>query len=207
MRKKHPSLIIASEKMKFNDLLDDPVVRIQKDYYVILYLFFAVYLPVACPVFLWNEKWSRAILIGYFFRYLSSLHCTWFVNSTAHMFGIRPYNKNIQPRENPFVSYAAFGEGYHNYHHTFPFDYRTSEDGVSFNLSRHFIDLCAKFGLAYDLKKVSDETIKSSKAKASLHCHSHRQVNHLDGKVICEEKHLILPDVSFTNNCIINKDK
>lgn len=182
MRKKHPSLKLASDKMQFNDLLDDPVVRFQKDNYAALYLIFAVVLPVAVPIFIFGEIWYRSILLAYFLRYLSSLHCTWFVNSTAHMFGIRPFNTKIQARENAFVAYAAFGEGYHNFHHTFPFDYRTSEDGTRFNLSRHFIDLCATLGLAYDLKKVSLNAVESSKAKTSAlekQQHTHQQQNQL----------------------------
>lgn len=46
----------------------------------------------------------------------------------AHMFGDQPYNPHISPRENPFVSYGAFGEGFHNYHHSFPWDYKTRYD-------------------------------------------------------------------------------
>ena len=187
MRKKHPSLRLASDKMHFDDLLNDPVVRFQKDNYAILYLIFAVAFPVAVPIFIFGEIWYRSILLAYFLRYLSSLHCTWFVNSTAHMFGIRPFNTKIQARENAFVAYAAFGEGYHNFHHTFPFDYRTSEDGTRFNLSRHFIDLCATLGLAYDLKKVSSNSVESSKSKTLAlnrehehhhHHHHHHQEQH-----------------------------
>lgn len=36
-------------------------------------------------------------------RYVVSLHNTWLVNSLAHRSGSRPYNRNIQPRENTLV--------------------------------------------------------------------------------------------------------
>ena len=52
------------------------------------------------------------------------LHATWLVNSAAHMFGMKPYDTGIGPVENRAVSLLALGEGFHNYHHTFPFDYR-----------------------------------------------------------------------------------
>lgn len=52
---------------------------------------------------------------------------TWLVNSVAHMWGQRPYDAHINPSENWLVSIGAHGEGWHNYHHTFPFDYKTSE--------------------------------------------------------------------------------
>lgn len=56
-----------------------------------------------------------------------------------------------------------FPEGYHNYHHVFPFDYSASELTWKhdLNLSTLFIDTCAKLGLAYNLKKVDDKVVKS----------------------------------------------
>lgn len=51
------------------------------------------------------------------------------------------------------------GEGYHNYHHTFPFDYATSEFGYRLNITTAFIDLMCFMGLARDPKKVSEEMI------------------------------------------------
>lgn len=53
------------------------------------------------------------------------------------------------------------GEGWHNYHHTFPWDYKTSELWkYSVNLTAFWIDVFAKLGLAYDLKTPSKELIK-----------------------------------------------
>lgn len=55
----------------------------------------------------------------------------------------------IKSVENKIVSLAALGEGWHNYHHVFPWDYRTSELGCV-NWSTAFIDAFAKIGWAYD---------------------------------------------------------
>lgn len=47
----------------------------------------------------------------------------------------------------------AFGEGWHNYHHVFPWDYKAAELGdYRLNFSTGFIDFCAWLGLAYNLK-------------------------------------------------------
>lgn len=55
----------------------------------------------------------------------------------------------------------AFGEGWHNYHHVFPWDYKTAELGnYRMNLTTAFIDFFAKIGWAYDLKSVSTEIIE-----------------------------------------------
>ena len=152
MHKKHPAVVAAAKKLDFNDLLEDPVVRFQSDHYTLLYLLFALFIPCAVPVLMWGERPIVSFFFCYVSRYVTSLHCTWFVNSTAHMFGYRPYDPTIEPRENAYVSYGALGEGYHNYHHTYPSDYRTSEDGKFWNLTKAFIDLMARMDLAFELK-------------------------------------------------------
>lgn len=90
------------------------------------------------------------------------------MNSAAHLWGHRPYDKNIGPRENNSVVYLAFGEGYHNYHHVFPWDYSASEYGFgyNFNLTTFLIDLFERCGLAYDLKKPSRKTIDAKKLRS-----------------------------------------
>lgn len=63
--------------------------------------------------------------------------------------------------------WATLGAAYHNFHHTFPYDYTASEFGPStnFNLNTVLIDFCAKIGLAYDLKRASPQTIAHWKHK------------------------------------------
>ena len=53
------------------------------------------------------------------------------------------------------------GEGFHNYHHAFPWDYSASELGPLdvFNPCTAMIDLFAKIGCAWDLKKVKPSIV------------------------------------------------
>lgn len=70
--------------------------------------------------------------------------------------------RTIRPSNNIFVAIVAYGEGWHNYHHVFPWDYKTSEFGdYSLNFTTAFIDFFAKIGWAYDLKTVSKEMIEN----------------------------------------------
>nr|CAD7575621.1 unnamed protein product [Timema californicum] len=65
------------------------------------------------------------------------------------------------PRENVYVALMSLGEGWHNYHHCFPFDYRASEYGsFTKNISAVVIKALAMTGLAYDLKSASDKMIR-----------------------------------------------
>src|SRR5438105_3230451 len=135
-------------------------------------MLFALILPTFLPIYLWGESLGVAFLLAVVVRYVTCLHNTWFVNSAAHMFGDRPYNPRIASRQNVAVSFGALGEGerfkspwckvvmcgiscslgYHNYHHTYPWDYATSELGKgSLNFTREFINMMARLGLAYDL--------------------------------------------------------
>lgn len=51
------------------------------------------------------------------------------------------------------MALLAFGEGWHNYHHAFPWDYKAAELGnYRLNFSTAFIDACALLGQAYDMK-------------------------------------------------------
>src|SRR5690349_2141299 len=54
MRKKHPELKLKAKTLDFSDLLDDPVVKIQKDYYYLFYALFTFFIPVAIPVYCWG---------------------------------------------------------------------------------------------------------------------------------------------------------
>ncbi|XP_025152596.1 acyl-CoA Delta(11) desaturase-like [Harpegnathos saltator] len=61
-------------------------------------------------------------------------------------------DRHIKPTNNVMVSIVSFGEGSHNYHHMFPWDYKASEFGThTYNFPAMFIDFFAKIGWTYDL--------------------------------------------------------
>ena len=59
------------------------------------------------------------------------------------------------------VPFLSSGEGFHNYHHTFPYDYATSEFGMKLNLTTCFIDLMCFLGLATDRKRASRDIVQA----------------------------------------------
>lgn len=71
----------------------------------------------------------------------------------------------IGPAENKTVAYLAIGEGWHNYHHVFPWDYKASEFRASPNWTTQFLNFFAWIGWAYDLKSPSAELIKNISEK------------------------------------------
>lgn len=127
-------------------------------YYKTLILLLCFFLPSYLPYYLWGESGYVAFYLT-LWRYTLVLNATWLVNSAAHMWGNRPYDSRINPAENMFVAFFATGEGFHNYHHTFPHDYQTSEFGWKINMTTIFIDLMSLIGQAYDLRKIPVDVV------------------------------------------------
>ncbi|KAJ8346350.1 hypothetical protein SKAU_G00277510 [Synaphobranchus kaupii] len=163
--RKHQDVIEKGKKLDMSDLLADPVVLFQRKYYKTSVLVMCFMVPMLVPWYLWDETLWNSYFLSSILRYSVSLNVTWLVNSAAHMYGNRPYDENINPRENRFVTFWAIGEGFHNYHHTFPFDYSTSEFGLRYNPTTCFIDLMCWLGLASNRKRASPEMIKARKLR------------------------------------------
>lgn len=165
--RKHPEVKEKGKGIDMSDLENNPILAFQKKYYTVLMPLICFILPTVIPVVCWNETWSNAYFIPAVLRYVFTLNMTWLVNSAAHFFGSKPYDKYINPAENKGVAIMALGEGWHNYHHTFPWDYKTAELGnYSFNFTTAFINIFAKIGWAYDLKTASNDMVKKRVEKS-----------------------------------------
>jgi stearoyl-CoA desaturase (delta-9 desaturase) len=162
--RKSPEVIEAEKKIDISDLENDPVVKFQYENYEWMTVVVGIIIPTAAAMYFWDESLIHAFHIPVVLRSLVSQHLTFCVNSVAHMFGYRPYDKSIKPTQSLFVALFMNGEGWHNYHHSFPWDYRADEfGGISryfLNSTTGFIDLCAMLGLASDLKTASQGVIK-----------------------------------------------
>ncbi|XP_063832579.1 acyl-CoA Delta(11) desaturase-like [Ostrinia nubilalis] len=161
MTKKSEEVKRQGNSIDMSDLYNNPVLRFQKKYAVPLIGTICFILPTFIPMYFWgetlNNAWHMNIL-----RYVLSLHATWCVNSVAHKWGYKPYDKNILPSQNILLSTAMLGEGFHNYHHVFPWDYQAAELGnKKFNHTTYFIDFFAWVGWAYDLKSSSEEVVRN----------------------------------------------
>lgn len=153
--KKDPKVIEAGKKLDMSDLDKDPVVVFQKS----LDPWFSLFMCFVFPSLVASYGWNESILASYFvaggLRYVFILHSTWLVNSAAHLWGSHPYDPTINPAENRFVAVISQGEGWHNWHHAYPYDYAASELGADnqYNPTKMFIDFCAFVGLVKDRKR------------------------------------------------------
>ncbi|XP_055447576.1 acyl-CoA desaturase 3 [Psammomys obesus] len=157
--RKHPAVKEKGGKLDMSDLKAEKLVMFQRRYYKPGVLLLCFILPTLVPWYCWGETFRHSLYVATFLRYAVVLNATWLVNSAAHLYGYRPYDKSIDPRENVLVSFGSLGEGFHNYHHAFPYDYSASEYRWHVNFTTFFIDCMAALGLAYDRKKVSKAAV------------------------------------------------
>lgn len=106
------------------------------------------------------QDYLGAFLLVVWFRLFMLHHSTWFINSLAHTWGDKPFCQEQSAVNNYIISLLTFGEGYHNYHHTFANDYRNGIRWYHFDPTKWLIWGMSKCGLAKGLRKVDWYSIK-----------------------------------------------
>ena len=66
-------------------------------------------------------------------------HATWCVNSVAHWFGKHTFDDTISPKDHFVTGLLTLGEGYHNFHHEFPSDFRNGVHWYDYDPTKWFI--------------------------------------------------------------------
>ena len=82
-----------------------------------------------------------------------------FINSFAHTFGTKTYDKDVSARDNWLGAFLTGGEGYHSFHHKFPNDYRNGVRWYHLDPSKWFIWISSRFGWVWALKRASKPRI------------------------------------------------
>jgi stearoyl-CoA desaturase (delta-9 desaturase) len=139
------------------DLQEKSAIKFQNKYYFYIGGVIGFGIPLAIG-FLYNRPLG-ALLWGGFLRVTLVHHATFFINSLCHYVGRRPYNFDSTARDSWFVSLFTFGEGYHNYHHTFQWDYRNGIKWFAFDPSKWIINILSFAGITHDLKTAQDYLI------------------------------------------------
>ena len=154
MLEKHPDVIKVGKKNNTKDLLDDWVIQFQIKLYPWWDQFWCFIVPGLYGMWRINCTFLTSVLIFGFSRWCISAHITFCINSIAHTFGYKPYNKDISARENVLASLLT-SEGWHNWHHIYPWDYAASEYNWfrQWNPAKLFIDFGYLIGQTYDLKR------------------------------------------------------
>jgi stearoyl-CoA desaturase (delta-9 desaturase) len=92
-------------------------------------------------------------------RVVAVQHCTFLINSLCHTMGSQPYSSKGSARDSLLMAFFTFGEGYHNFHHTFQHDYRNGIKPWQWDPTKWTIWTLSKLGLVEDLRQVAPEKI------------------------------------------------
>ena len=90
-------------------------------------------------------------------------HGTFLINSAAHIWGTQPYSEENSSRDSFWLAFLTFGEGYHNFHHTFQADYRNGHKWYHMDPSKWWIQSFKYLGLNTDLKSTPEHSIEIAK--------------------------------------------
>ncbi|KAI9274165.1 stearoyl-CoA desaturase [Sporodiniella umbellata] len=158
------------------DLKVDPIVAFQHNYYP----YFALGMGFLFPTLIAGLGWGD-FRGGFFYSGVARLvfvhHATFCVNSLAHYLGEASFDDHNTPRDHWVTAFATLGEGYHNFHHQFPQDYRNAIKYTQYDPTKWLIIVLSWFGLAYELKEfpanevnkgiifMKEKKIKAEKAK------------------------------------------
>ncbi|KAJ2252643.1 stearoyl-CoA 9-desaturase [Coemansia sp. RSA 454] len=134
-----------------SDLKTDPLIRWQHKYYPLLVLIFSVAIPILIAGLGWGD-WRGGFFYAAVLRMVLFHHATFCINSLAHTIGRHTYDNVQTARDSWITALVTMGEGYHNFHHQFPNDYRNAIRFYQYDPTKWFIRIASTMGLAYDLK-------------------------------------------------------
>jgi stearoyl-CoA desaturase (delta-9 desaturase) len=142
------------------DLQKDRLAWLQHEYYVPIAIFMSFALPAIIGyVYGGVNAALGAFLLSGFARVVLVHHSTFCINSLCHWIGDRPYSSHCSARDSFLMAIFTFGEGYHNFHHEFQYDYRNGVKPWQYDPTKWAIWLLNKVGLVSNLRTVPEEKI------------------------------------------------
>ncbi|ODV80957.1 stearoyl-CoA desaturase [Suhomyces tanzawaensis NRRL Y-17324] len=142
-----------------SDLSSDWVVSFQHRHYLVIMLLSAFVLPTLIAGIFWGDYWGGFIYGGILKTFVIQ-QATFCVNSLAHWIGLQPFDDRRTPRDHFLTAFITFGEGYHNFHHEFPSDYRNALKWYQYDPTKVVIWALCKVGLAWNLQTFSQNAIE-----------------------------------------------
>jgi stearoyl-CoA desaturase (Delta-9 desaturase) len=154
---------VAHEVWPVPDLQRDRMVMFQHNYYPWVGMFAGLVIPTLIG-WAFGDPIGAFILAGGL-RLVFVYHVTFSINSFAHTLGTQPYSDRNSSRDSFIAAMLSMGEGYHNFHHTFPADYRNGVRAYQFDPSKWTIRALAALGLAKNLKRTPGVVVLRARLK------------------------------------------
>ncbi|POW16916.1 hypothetical protein PSHT_06564 [Puccinia striiformis] len=150
-----------------SDLSRNQVVRWQHRWYLPLIFGMGFLFPTMVAGLGWND-WRGGFFYAGAARLLFVHHSTFCVNSLAHWLGEAPFDDKHTPRDHIITAFVTIGEGYHNFHHEFPQDFRNAIRWYQYDPTKWFIAIAAFLGLATELKTFPDNEVRKGQYSMKL---------------------------------------
>ncbi|KAI9833560.1 MAG: stearoyl-CoA 9-desaturase [Phylliscum demangeonii] len=147
-----------------SDLNEDPVVVWQHRHYVNSVIFMALIFPALVAWLGWGDGFGGFVYAG-ILRVFFVQQATFCVNSLAHWLGDQPFDDRNSPRDHILTAVITLGEGYHNFHHEFPSDYRNAIEWFQYDPTKWTIWACKQLGLAHNLKQFKANEIEKGRVQ------------------------------------------
>jgi stearoyl-CoA desaturase (delta-9 desaturase) len=143
-----------------SDLWEVRSIRLQHRWYAVLAIGAGLVLP-AVIASAWGDPIGGLLVVG-LLRAAVLLQATFCVNSLAHLVGSNEFDQRASARNSTFTALVTFGEGYHSYHHRFPFDFRNGVRWWQYDPSKWLINGLAKARLVTGLRRASTDRIAAA---------------------------------------------
>lgn len=154
----------AAPEQRLKDLARYPSIRFQHRWYAPIAIGFGLVLP-ALVAWTWGDFWGGLFVAGTL-RAVVVLQGTFCVNSLAHFWGARSFDRAGTARDNPVTALITFGEGYHSFHHRFQADYRTGIRWFDYDPAKWTVWVLERLRLARDVRRTSREAITAARLPA-----------------------------------------
>jgi len=148
-------------KVDISDLNNNSVVVFQHVHYLRLALFFGLGLPILVAGLFWGD-WLGGFVYASCARMVFVHTATFFINSLAHTIGRQTYSTRHSSYDSIITAITTLGEGYHNYHHEFPMDYRNGVCWYQYDPTKWIVWAFSWTGLVWSLVRTpQNEIIKA----------------------------------------------
>jgi stearoyl-CoA desaturase (delta-9 desaturase) len=145
------------------DLECDPLVRWQHRHVFVVGIAVAVGIPLAFGLAAGNVV--GFLIAGVLLRIVLNHHTTFLINSAAHVWGSRPFNDRFTARDNGWLALLTYGEGYHNFHHTWAYDYRNGRRWYQWDTTKWLLGSLRPLGLVGRFRRVPESAVERARIR------------------------------------------
>lgn len=154
--------VSSADVSRLDDLWAVRSNRLQHRWYAPIAIGVGLVLPMAVAA-TWGDMWGGLFVAG-FLRTGVMMQLTFCINSVSHLIGTPRYDRRSTARDCTMTALVTFGEGYHSFHHRFPFDHRSSPNWWHYDPNKWLVWVLARLHLVDRVRTASPESIARATA-------------------------------------------